>query len=52
MQVDYRQLAVKRRVESFGGAVWGMAVAHFRDTLAVACEDGSVKLFRYGSKSC
>jgi hypothetical protein len=39
-------MEVKQRRDSYGGAVWSMSSAHYRDSLAVACEDGAVKLFR------
>lgn len=44
-EIDVTGMRVKHRRDSYGGAVWCLAVAPAQDLLAVGCEDGSVKLF-------
>lgn len=34
-------------VDSYGGAVWAMAFSEATSTLAIACEDGCIRLFDY-----
>jgi WD40 repeat protein len=36
-------------VDSYGGAVWAMALEPTTATLAIACEDGCIRLFSYTS---
>jgi hypothetical protein len=45
-QVEVNGLRVKNVRDSYGGPVWCLAHALEKDTLAVGCEDGTVKLFR------
>ena len=42
---DLGSLAEKRSVDSYGGAVWSLALNDAGTSLAVACEDGAVRLF-------
>ncbi len=36
---------VKTYQDSYGGPVWDLKTNHARNTIAAACEDGSVRLF-------
>lgn len=47
VEVDPRKMCVTHRRDSYGGAVWCLAVCpeRERELLAVGCEDGGVKLF-------
>lgn len=42
---NLKSLCPKATLDSFGGAVWCLAVNHTRTQLAAGCEDGSVRLF-------
>ena len=42
---DLHSLTVKTVSDSYGGAVWGAAMNHSDTLLAIACEDGSIRLF-------
>ena len=36
---------MQNEIESYGGPVWDMKVSYDRCTLAVACDDGTARLF-------
>jgi U3 small nucleolar RNA-associated protein 4 len=44
-EVDLTRLCFTKVRDSYGGAVWCMAIAAQRPTAAIGCEDGSLKLF-------
>eukprot|EP01035_Chromulina_nebulosa_P035968 gene35968-48385_t len=50
-EVDLKQLRIQGIQESYGGAVWSMACCPYDSLLAVSCEDGTVRIFRYGDDS-
>ena len=41
---DVDLLSVAATADSYGGAVWCLAVSTASDTLAAGCEDGCIKL--------
>jgi U3 small nucleolar RNA-associated protein 4 len=45
--VNFDTLAIKNVRDSYGGSVWCIAANPKSPTLAIGCEDGSVKLFSY-----
>ena len=47
---DLASLRPAETVDSYGGAVWDMAFCDATDTLAIACEDGCVRLFDYDAQ--
>eukprot|EP00035_Acanthoeca_spectabilis_P018322 m.386918 g.386918 ORF g.386918 m.386918 type:complete len:756 (+) comp16746_c2_seq1:255-2522(+) len=42
---DVDKLAIVATADSYGGAVWCLAVSTASDTLAAGCEDGCIKLY-------
>lgn len=46
-KVDLKQLRIQGIQESYGGAVWSMACCPYDSLLAVSCEDGTVRIFRF-----
>lgn len=42
---DLVELKPKFITDSYGGAVWSLAISHSGNVLAAGCEDGSVRLF-------
>ena len=47
LKVDLKQLRIQGIQESYGGAVWSMACCPYDSLLAVSCEDGTVRIFRF-----
>ena len=47
---DLTSLRPAETVDSYGGAVWDMAFCDATNTLAIACEDGCVRLFDYDAQ--
>ncbi|XP_068115701.1 U3 small nucleolar RNA-associated protein 4 homolog isoform X2 [Hyperolius riggenbachi] len=45
VEYDLEKLGVKYSIDAFGGPLWSIAASPSGSQLAVACEDGSVKLF-------
>ena len=50
-EVDFQKLAFKNESDSYGGAVWSMALKPNDSILALACEDGSIRLFDVSNNS-
>jgi len=48
-EVDLQLLRVVRLCDTFGGTAWSLAACPRSPLLAVGCEDGAVRLFRYGA---
>jgi WD40 repeat protein len=46
-EVDLGALRIKNKRDSYGGAAWCLATSPRSPVLAVGCEDGAVRLFRY-----
>ncbi|KAM9301508.1 U3 small nucleolar RNA-associated protein 4 homolog [Gastrophryne carolinensis] len=46
IEYDLENLCVKYSLNAFGGPIWNIAPSPCGSWLAVACDDGSVKLFR------
>jgi U3 small nucleolar RNA-associated protein 4 len=45
MEVDFLRLRAKHTVDSYGGAVWDLAIDELENKLYAACDDGSVRQF-------
>lgn len=50
-EVDFARCGWRNVCDSFGGAVWSIALNSAQDVLAVGCEDGGVRLFDLTSSS-
>eukprot|EP01038_Epipyxis_sp_PR26KG_P007325 gene7325-9981_t len=48
-EIDFVSLKIKNIRDSYGGAIWGMTSSPRSSLLAIACEDGVVRLFLYDS---
>ncbi len=46
-EVDFAALKIKDMRDSYGGAVWCMSMSPRETTIAIGCEDGCLRLFRY-----
>nr|CAB3231310.1 cirhin-like [Phallusia mammillata] len=50
-EYDLSSASAKNSVDSYGGAVWCMALSPDENQIAIGCEDGSVKIFDVTDKS-
>ena len=50
-EVDFASLTLKNIRDSYGGGVWAIASNPRGPTMALGCEDKTVKLFSYGNSS-
>jgi len=50
-EIDLAQLRFRSQEDCFGGAVWCMALAASTDSLAVGCEDGTIRMFSLDGNS-
>jgi len=48
-EVDLSLLQITSVMDTYGGSAWGMASSPREPMLAIGCEDGTVRLFRYSS---
>lgn len=46
-QVNFSTLLIENIQDTFGGTAWALAASPRDEVLAVGCEDGMVRLFRY-----
>lgn len=49
-EVNLRELSVENQSDSYGGPVWMMDKNPQNNTIACACEDGSLRLFDLSSE--